>query len=230
MSRVYEKLQEVGLRYFAQTTLQRIVPTDWLRAGSLVVLLLEPEKGRAPSDTSDRVSRFASRGDLELLGAFGHSRETLESRLGRGDRVFVLQRGAQLLGYAWFRSGVYEEEGLGIRFRIQDDEAWLYDAMIARSERGRGLYPGLLAAAGAALASTGVARIWIAVEALNRNSVEAHVRGGARPVATLRLFRVFGRSWLSGARQDGVSRTAPGSWPEIASRALRAAESGVDRA
>jgi GNAT superfamily N-acetyltransferase len=221
VTRVLEKLREVGIRYAVQIALARFLPVGWFRAGSLVVFALDPAAARlAPLGDAGLVLRWASRGDAELLAGFGHSRATLEERLSRGDRAFVMYRESELLGYVWFCGGVYEDDGLGIRFRMRPAEVWLYDAMIARGQRGRGLYAALLNAATGSLAREGVARVWIAVEAHNRNSVEAHIRGGAIPLCTLRLVRLFGVSRLGGAALPDIPRYRVGGWPEIPSSAL----------
>src|SRR4029453_10433584 len=135
-------------------------------AGTLVVLALDTRDRRgAGLRRDDPGLRWAGPQDVDLLGSFGHSRATLEARLSRGDRAFVMLEGRELLGYVWFRSGAYDDDGLGVRFRMEPAEVWLYDAMMARRVRGQGLYGRLVEAAAAALEGAGVERIWVAVEA-----------------------------------------------------------------
>src|SRR4029453_10066031 len=173
-----------------------------------------------PRAAPDEIFRFANQEELPLLASFGHERATLEARLDRGDRAFVMVRGSELLGYAWFCRDAYEEQSLGIRFRMGPGEIWLYDAMIARAHRRRRLYPTLLRAAAAALFAADVGRIWIAVEARNQNSIEAHVRGGARRIQTLDLVRILGICRLV-AGGGGAPRWSAGPWPEVSTESIQ---------
>lgn len=213
VSRAAEKLREVGLRYGVQLALARLIPVGWFRAGRLLVYVLEPEPQAGSRPPRDEGLRWAVPTELELLASFGHSRETLEERLARGDRAFVLVQGAELVGYAWFRSGMYEEDGLGVRFSAPAGDVWLYDAMVGARERGRGHYARLLEGAADALAREGVRRIWVAVETLNRASVEAHSRGGGRAAHRIRLIRLCGVSWLSG--EPRARRLWLREWPLV---------------
>jgi GNAT superfamily N-acetyltransferase len=222
------KLREVGLLYSLQILVARVLPPGWFRAGGLVVLSLDPAAAPPASEPAreGEALRWAGAADLALLERFGHSRATLEGRLARGDRVFVLLERGTLIGYVWIRLSEYDDDGLGILFRMDPDEVWLYDAMVAVEQRGRGLYTRLLRAASAALARAGIARIWIAVESLNRNSLEAHVRAGAHPRHRLRLARVLGLTWILRSSVRDLPRLWLGRWPEIPSSALRAPEAG----
>jgi ribosomal protein S18 acetylase RimI-like enzyme len=224
LSRAHRKLREVGLLYSLQILVARALPAGWFRAGGLAVLAFDPAAaplaGRPMRGGGEL--RWAGPREHELLGRFGHSRATLEARLGRGDRAYVMLEGDELLGYVWFRGGLYDDDGLGIRFRMEPGEVWLYDAMVARGRRGRGLYATLLRAAAAALGNEGLARIWVAVESANRNSLEAHLRAGAEPLHTLHLVRALGVTWIVHASAPGIHRLWLGRWPEIPSSALRA--------
>jgi GNAT superfamily N-acetyltransferase len=221
MGRAVRKLREVGPLYAVQLALARFVPVGWLRIGRLVVLELDAGRASEPETASAESFRWADQRDLELLGAFGHGRDELLSRLTRGDHVFVATSGDTLLGYAWFRRNEYDEESVGIRFTLGPEERWLYDAMVASESRGRGIYARLLRAAAVALQREGVARIWIAIEARNRNSLAAHERGGAHRVCDFRLWRILGVGLLLGSLPGGVARWSIGRWPQIPSSALR---------
>jgi GNAT superfamily N-acetyltransferase len=185
-----------------------------------MILALEVERAAKPAFSESVAFRWADHRDLDLLQSLGHSASTLEARLSQGDLPFVMLSDSELVGYVWFRAHLYDEESLGIRFRMTPNETWLYDAMVSKAWRGQGLYRGLLGAASFALRQKGVQRVWVAVETLNRNSVEAHRRAGAVPICTLGLVRVFGVTRLFGPRLSGVARWSFGRWPEIPASTL----------
>jgi hypothetical protein len=205
------KLDEVGWAYFARLLLQRLVPA-WLWLANRGVVL-ELETASVGGDTLDGL-RWADPSEHALLGAFGHPASTLRERFARGDRACVLVSGGRLEGYAWFHSNAYEEPEVRTRFQMQPGEIWLYDAMVAPERRGEGLYPRLLAGAARRLAQLGVQRVLIFVDERNRNSVRAHVAGGAKPIAQITATGLFG--WVRVLDQrDGSSRwLAPGRWYE----------------
>jgi GNAT superfamily N-acetyltransferase len=178
-------------------------------------VVLELETSRAGDDTLDGL-RWADRSEHALLAAFGHPASTLSERFARGDRVCVLVSGGRLEGYAWFHSTAYEEPEVRTRFRMQPGEIWLYDAMVAPERRGEGLYPQLLAGAARRLALLGVQRVLIFVDERNRNSLRAHVAGGAKPIARIKASGLFGFVRVVDGR-DGSSRwLAPGRWYDTA--------------
>lgn len=189
LSRFIGKLREVGFRYAVVLLLARFVPARTFSLSRLVVLNLPTE--RAIPDGS--IGRWAGTDDLERLTAFGHPIPALAGRVARGDRAWIAVESDRLLGYCWFTCGTYHDEASGLDFPAHPDAVWLYDAMVDRDQRGRGVYPRLLAGAARQLAREGTRGIWIIVEALNRNSIRAHEAGGAVIRQTVRVVTLFGR-------------------------------------
>ena len=213
LSGALRKLDEVGSAYFARLLLQRVMPS-WLWLASHGVVL-ELETAGAGDDTLDGL-RWGDPSEHALLGAFGHPASALAARFARGDRVCVLASGDRLEGYAWFHQGVYEEPDVRTRFHMEPGEIWLYDAMVAPERRGHAVYPRLLAGAARRLAELGVRRVLIFVDERNRNSVRAHVAGGAKPIARIAATGLFGWVRVLDTR-DGRSRwLAPGRWYDTA--------------
>lgn len=189
LDRVIGKLREVGFRYAVVLLLGRVVPARFLSTSRIVVLHLPT----AETKLERPIGRWAGPGDLELLTGFGHAKSTLVDRFARGDRAWLEADADRLVGYCWFTRSDYHDEATGLVFPAHPDEVWLYDAMVDRAQRGRGLYPRLLAGAARQLGREGTRGIWIIVEALNRNSIRAHEAGGAVVREAVRTVTLFGR-------------------------------------
>ncbi|MFO0687467.1 MAG: GNAT family N-acetyltransferase [Myxococcota bacterium] len=189
LDRVIAKLREVGPRYAIVLLLSRFVPPHVLSASRIVVLHLPTSEVRR----KDPIGRWADSDELPLLTGFGHEIATLVERFARGDRAWIMVEGDRLVGYCWFTQGDYHDEATGLAFPSHPGEVWLYDAMVHRDQRGRGIYPRLLAGAARQLGREGVRGIRIIVEALNRNSIRAHEAGGAVVREAIRAVTLFGR-------------------------------------
>lgn len=189
LGRFIAKIREVGFRYAIVILLARFIPSRILSARRIFVLHL-PTAVTKPDRT---IGRWAGPGDLDALAGFGHAKSTLVDRFARGDRAWLEAEVDRLVGYCWFTRGDYHDEATGLAFPAHPDEVWLYDAMIHREQRGRRIYPCLLAGAARQLEREGTRGIWIIVEALNRNSIRAHEAGGAVVVQSIRMVTFFGR-------------------------------------
>ncbi|MEZ4330521.1 MAG: GNAT family N-acetyltransferase [Myxococcota bacterium] len=200
LRRAIRKLREVGFAYSAALALRRIVPAWLLSVSDLVVLRLPTDRATAAESAA---GRWARAGDVAALMAFGHARSELDRRLARGDRAWALVESGQLLGYCWFTQHDYHDAGSGVVFPRAANEVWLYDAMVDRDLRGRGLYPRILSGAAHQLGDEGVRSIWIIVDSLNRNSIRAHEAAGASVRYRVRVWTVLGRRWENRAPSTG---------------------------
>lgn len=169
------KVREVGFLYFAILGLQRLMPHRFVSVTNCLILELPIRD----LETETSIGRWADFSDIARLTQLGHSEKEIDARLRRGDLAWILDEGPSLIGYCWFTSGHYRDEISGVEWAPQPHEVWLYDAMIAKEHRGRGLYPRLLSGAAKQLGVDGFHRIWIITEALNRNSISAHLKAGA---------------------------------------------------
>lgn len=200
VGRAIRKLREVGVRYWMLLAIQRIVPARLFSVNHLVVLCLPTDR----ATDADAVSgRWARECDVETLIQFGHSRHELDRRLVRGDRAWALIEADRLVGYCWFTTHDYLDVGSGLVFPSPKDGVWLYDAMVDREHRGRGIYPRILSGAARQLASEGTRSIWIIVDSLNRNSIRAHEAAGARIRFRAGVWTLFGHRWEHRPSADG---------------------------
>lgn len=189
------------MAYAAEVAVQRLIPA-WLgKLASTIVMDLPTGGSRVESLRGSR--RWGTPSDLALLQQFGHSAEEVLARLARHARVCILEETGELIAYVWFQRGRFEDRDLRLRYCLDDNEFWLFDAMVAPSRRGLGIYALLLAAASADLALEGCKRIWISLDAGNGNSLRAHRRAGARPLKVIVTIRFL--SWMA-IRCDGLWR------------------------
>lgn len=184
-----EKVRESGIRYAASIAIKRIVPRSIFSMSR--ILLMEAGPSNAASIHAS-VGRWAVEADLSLLMEFGHSESAIRGRFARSDRAWLAIESGHLLGYCWFTSERYLDEASGLEFSVRADEAWLYDAMVAKRARGRGIYPRLFASAVKQLAHEGTTRVRILVDCMNRNSVRAHLAGGAKRERVIRTLTIGG--------------------------------------
>jgi hypothetical protein len=214
LERLGRKTREVGPVGLARLILRRLVPAHYFFVARFVLFDLQTD----PDSVAPSLVRWAEPDELELLSSFGHGHDTLRDRFDRGDCVCVLIRDHQLASYAWFRAGQFEEPDLGTRFRIGQDEIWLYDAMVAPRLRGQGTYPIFLRGAAALHAKRGLCRILVQVNSANRNSLRAHRAAGCLPIAQFSVLRLFGYSRVQDPRRGGACWLRPGECYETDTR------------
>jgi len=188
----------VGVRGVAFLLLQRTAPSPWIHPEWFVVL--EHATRTAGPDDEAGDLRWGTPADLPELLAGERDDETLRARLARGDRVAILGDG-ELVGYAWYRRGEYDEQGT--LFRLGRREVWGYDAWVAERHRGRGHAPRMLRGISRALAGEGITRVLLTVDHLNEPSLRAMRAGGRVPIGSIWMLRVLGIS-LRREAWDGV--------------------------
>jgi hypothetical protein len=71
-------------------------------------------------------------------------------------------------------------------------DAYVFESLTRPEVRGQGVYPFALTAIAADLGRTGIARVWIAVEAGNRASLRAVAKAGFEPHSEIRFHRRWG--------------------------------------
>lgn len=178
-----------GLRGIAFLVLQRTAPSPWVHPEWFIVL--EHETGLVADGHGDAVVRWGTPADLPALLAGERDEATLRRRFAHGDRVAFLGD-AEVLGYAWYRTGEYDEQG--IIFRPAPGEVWGYDAWVAEDVRGHGHGRRLLSAASRALAAEGVTRVLLSVDNVNESSLRATRAAGRVPIGSIWMLRILGVS------------------------------------
>jgi GNAT superfamily N-acetyltransferase len=127
-------------------------------------------------------------------------------------RAAAAWQDGQLVGCAWIATERFEERALGLRFELQNGEAWLFAAMVDPLRRNHGVYRQLLEFLIRELGAEGLRRILLGVTAGNEPSRRAHARQGAVEIGAIFAICSFGVT-LVGCR-GGVRRLSrlPASW------------------
>jgi len=140
-------------------------------------------------------------------------------RFARGCQCYVGRIDGKFVTYGWV---TFDEESigeLGLSFRLQPGEAYIWDCATPPAFRGQRLYPALLAYMLGELYRAGMHRIWIGADEDNLPSQRGFMLAGFIPVvdilmtgdATMRKPRVRGRPGVPEEVVDDVRRAIFGN-------------------
>jgi hypothetical protein len=150
--------------------------------------------GLLPARRGDSIAvREIFAGD-PLLEALGRPASVIASRYAQGARCLAATKDDQFAGCIWFVVGPYEEDEVRCRFEPlpQGERAWDFDVFIAEVFRGSLVFPKLWTEASKLMQQLGVGKTLSRISAFKPESLAAHSRLGARPIARcvfLKLWR-----------------------------------------
>jgi GNAT superfamily N-acetyltransferase len=141
------------------------------------------------------------------------SAATFAARLSEDTHCFLVSDGETLLHASWVTtSGAWTRE-LRAYLVPPGGDAYIYESFTRADARGRGVYPFALAHILEWAASTGIARVWVAVEEHNPPSLRAVAKAGFREAFRLSFARSLGR-----LRIDAATGPHAGAAPAFLSR------------
>lgn len=147
--------------------------------------------------TADATVRVATSEDLDGLVACRDKRNTFIKRFACNDICLVASNEGQIVGYEWFSTRSEQiEERYGYAIPIPPDAIYAYDAYVAESARGQGVWTRIMAATGLLLKTSARQKLIAHIDLGNLESVAAHARLGFRPVRAYLYLRILGRSFL----------------------------------
>jgi GNAT superfamily N-acetyltransferase len=128
--------------------------------------------------------------------------EAIRRRFSGERRCFVAWVDGAIGAYGWASRGSEWVGELERAFRLQGDEAYIWDCVTLPGYRGRRLYSALLAFMLGQLRRAGVRRTWIGASLDNRPSIKGFANAGFQPVIKLTYMRLLGLrcGWLTGHR------------------------------
>ena len=195
------KIRKMGFKFFFATLFNRIVPQWLFRLRRYVVYEMDVQKLRAASqslseDNGLEFSPCQTSVEIEAV-------ETLtwfQRELSTGEfRAFQATLDGQLVGGVWIASKVFDEDELGVRLMLNQQQAWLFAAFVAEQVRGQKVYSQLLSFVVSEV-SRDFPRVLLAVNPDNRPSNAVHKKASCQTLGTVVAIRFlnFSVGWVSG--------------------------------
>jgi hypothetical protein len=129
--------------------------------------------------------------------------EPVLQRFERGCQCYIARSEKRLINYGWI---TFDEEhigSLGLKVRLLNGEAYIWDCATLALYRGQRLYPASLSHMLRELRAAGYWRAWIGMDADNLPSQAGVVRAGFQQVVTL-------LQTVQGTRRTFLLRAVPG--------------------
>lgn len=120
------------------------------------------------------------------------NRENVSAWNQRTRRAAVVSVNGEAIACAWIAMGAFEESELGLIFKLQPTEAWLFAAVVEPQWRNQGVYRQLLEFVINELSRSALRRILLGVTLGNEPSRRAHVCQGATQVGAIFALRILG--------------------------------------
>jgi len=121
--------------------------------------------------------------------------QEMRARLDRGDLCLAVEDENRVVAFTWCAFP-------GYRFRLADDEAYLYDAHTAAAYRGMGVAPFIRYRLYEELARVGRTRLYSFTEQFNRAAIRFKLKLNSRVVDSGLYIQLFRRWSLSRNRRD----------------------------
>jgi GNAT superfamily N-acetyltransferase len=135
----------------------------------------------------------ASHGALYARDVGTDSPETFRRRLSERTRCFLVLRGDLVVHSTWVTTAGAWTRELGRYLCPPPGEAYVYESFTRPEVRGQGVYPFALERIIEWLASRGIRRAWVGVEADNHSSIRAVTKAGFSEGFEIAYHRRAGR-------------------------------------
>lgn len=103
-------------------------------------------------------------------------------RFHRGSRCYIVRADGKTVAYGWISFDEEDVGELGLRIRLNEGEAYIWDCCTLPAYRGQRIYPALLAYMLGELQNAGFQRVWIGTDADNLPSQVGVALAGCQPV------------------------------------------------
>lgn len=112
--------------------------------------------------------------------------------------VCVAREQGKLVGGVWRAEQWFDEDELGMRIDLSENQAWIFAAYVAKTHRGQGVYSQLL---NSVLLNRNGEQHFASINPTNKPSVAAHRKFTRSTVGTCVVVRVFrvAACWTSGS-------------------------------
>jgi RimJ/RimL family protein N-acetyltransferase len=208
LAHLRQTLRYAGPLFSAIQLVKISIPRRWFDVECFE--MFECGIARAASDLNvSRQVGWATQNDLDALAGIDRFRNKSAGWLRAGARAVALNADEKTVACLWMTSGYHDQDDW-LRFTLRPHEIWTITIWVHPNYRGRGYHAQLWTYAVSALAEEGYRKILGHIDVLNRRSIRAFKKVGAKPLRRVLVFRLFG--WTL-ARRDG--RVQVGRWSPI---------------
>lgn len=168
------------------------------------VVIQEGLKAGMDEEFADRFTnfqfRYLDKEDMTRIASLVERRVSLEqliSHLDQGRRCLACLEGDDLVAFSWFNLDTGPHPAY--RYRIGEDEAYLFDAFTLPNYRGRGIAPYVRYRLYLELEKLGYTRLYSVSETYNKPAIRLKMKLRAKIVqrgVRVYLFKRWGRSFL----------------------------------
>lgn len=146
-------------------------------------------------------------GELASHGDYAYSEQQLLERMDSGNRCFGIKKDGKIIAWVWCNHHTCLHPPL--RFKIQDHEAYFYDAFTIESFRGKALSPYIRYQLYRFSEEFGRNTAYSVAEYYNTPAVRAQQRMGAVPLQLYFYMELFGRFRWNKLLKDYTRRQEP---------------------
>ena len=157
-----------------------------------------PQRPAPPDSTFRRATPEDATAYARDIGT--DSEETFCARLSDDTRCYLVVAGPLIVHATWVTTSEAWTRELRRYFKPPPGEAYIYESFTRAEARGQGAYPFALGAIAEDLASDGIRRVWVGVEAGNTSSIKAVRKAGFEPGFEITYKRRLGRLAVSRPR------------------------------
>jgi GNAT superfamily N-acetyltransferase len=190
---------------------------EWFSSSDDLVMFVRDAIAEAPDRDDLTFTRAVpSDGARYAIDIGTDSATTFATRLSDDTHCFLVSDGETLLHASWVTTGGAWTRELRAYLVPPGDDAYIYESFTRSDARGRGVYPFALANILEWGATTGIGRLWVAVEEHNPPSLRAVGKAGFQEAFRLPFSRSLGRLRIgaptgpqAGAARAFLSRKPP---------------------
>jgi hypothetical protein len=121
------------------------------------------------------------------------SRRGLLQRFSCGDRCFAVLDNGKILSYFWVQFGLKDFGELHLKFNLQPNQCWMYNAITVKAARGHGLYPNIIRYMAKSLLCSGFNEAFIDVTPGNLPSIRGLEKAGSTKVTLVKMKKALSK-------------------------------------
>ena len=208
------KIKQLGWRYSFATLFNRNVPQWLFRMRRFVVYRMEIPEHAATDPTSSSSSASIGRCETEAEILAVEQLTYFKRRYSTGNSIpYGLKADDQLAAGMWAATECFDENELGVRILLDQQQAWLFAARVGKDFRRQGLYSKLLPFVMCDMAKNGFADQLVSVNPDNVGSNLIHQKQSRETVGHVLAIRLLKTTvcWTSG----GIAKDSTVSWNSI---------------